>query len=259
MRALQPEKLSFSIVKYRWVISMVTTPIDLIDLTADRPTVLAEQRVTLHGVSWSKYEAILLALGDRRSAHLHYYKGTLEIMAPLEEHDYSGGAIDRFVQVLIEELDLNVKSMESTTLNRADLAVGAEPDKGYYIANEAIVRGKIVDLNTDPPPDLVVEVDITHTDINKNALYAEMGVPEFWRYNGQVLTIYCLKDDGYEIVETSPTFPDVPKQRLYQFLTDCTQVGEVRAKRNLRQWLREQMVVQPSEQPEKPSEPAVDG
>lgn len=65
-------------------------------------------------------------------------------MTPLEQHDYSGGAIDRFIQVLVEKFDLNIKSMESTTLNRADLKVGAEPDKGYYIANEPLVRGKIV-------------------------------------------------------------------------------------------------------------------
>lgn len=44
-----------------------------------------------------------------------------------------------------------------------------------------------MDLSIDPSPDLVIEVDITHTDLNKNALYAMLGVPEFWRYNGEIL------------------------------------------------------------------------
>jgi Uma2 family endonuclease len=201
---------------------------------------LPEKRVLLHGVSWQSYEMILAALGEKRSALLSYYKGELEIMTPLEQHDGSSGAIDNFIQILTEERDLNIKNMESTTLNRADLKVGAEPDKGYYIANEPLVRGKIVDLNTDPPPDLIVEVDITHTDINKNALYAEMGVPEFWRYNGQVLTIYKLQGGAYQAMEASPTFPDVPKERLYEYLQDCSRVGETQAKRNLRAWLRQQ-------------------
>jgi len=205
---------------------------------------LPEKRVTLHSVSWAAYEAILAALGAGRSTRLSYYKGTLEIMAPLEQHDYSGGSIDKFIQVLVEELDLNIKSMESTTLNRADLEVGAQPDKGYYLANEELVRGKIVDLNVDPPPDLVVEVDITHTDINKNALYAEMGVPEFWRYNGRVITIYCLRNGSYEVAEVSPTFPFVTKERLYEFLQDCIQVGEKQAKKNLRAWIKQQIANQ---------------
>jgi Uma2 family endonuclease len=212
---------------------MVNTPVAPISV-ADLP----EKRVTFYGLSWDAYETILAALGEGRSARLTYYKGTFEIMTPLEPHDYSGGSIDKFIQILVEELGLNVKSMESTTLKRADLKVGAEPDKGYYIANEALVRGKIVDLKIDPPPDLVVEVDITHTDLNKNALYAEMGVPEFWRYNGKTLTIYCLVNGGYEAVETSPTFPGVPKERLYQFLRDCGEVGEVQARRNLRRWVQ---------------------
>jgi Uma2 family endonuclease len=131
--------------------------------------------------------------------------------------------------------------MESTTLNRPDLANGAEPDQCYYIANEPKVRGKTVDLAIDPPPDLVIEVDITHTDINKNTLYAELGIPEFWRHNGKQLSIYQLQGNQYQEVEISPTFPKVPKEQLYQFLNECAQQGETPAKRNLRIWIREQL------------------
>jgi Uma2 family endonuclease len=198
----------------------------------------AEKRVTLHHVSWNAYQTILEALGEQRSAHLTYYKGTLEIMTPLEAHDNPSDLIGDFVKILVDEFDLTIKSMGSTTLTHPNLKVGAEPDKGFYIANEPLVRGKTVDLATDPPPDLIVEVDITHTDINKNALYAEMEVPEFWRYDGQQLTIYELHDGKYEAVETSPTFPNVSKERLYEFLKECAQQGETQAKRNLREWIK---------------------
>jgi Uma2 family endonuclease len=198
----------------------------------------AEKRVTLHHVSWDAYQTILEALGEQRSAHLTYYKGTLEIMTPLEAHESGSSLIGQFITILTEELNLNLKTLASTTLKRLDLKNGAEPDQCYYIANEPLVRGKTVDLSVDPPPDLIVEVDITHTDINKNALYAEMGVPEFWRYDGQQLTIYELRDGKYEEVETSPIFPKVPKERLYEFLKECTQQGETQAKRNLREWVK---------------------
>lgn len=201
---------------------------------------LAEKRVTLH-VSWNGYEAILNALGEQRAARLTYCQGTLEIMTPLEAHDNPSDLIGDFIKILVDQFDFNIKSMGSTTLSRPDLRVGAEPDKGFYIANEPLVRGKTVDLATDPPPDLIVEVDITHTDINKNLLYAEMGVPELWRYDGQQLKIYELENGQYQEVETSPTFPSIPKERLYEFLNECAQQGETQAKRNLRVWLREQL------------------
>lgn len=198
----------------------------------------AEKRVTLHHVSWDAYQTILEALGEQRSALLTYYKGTLEIMTPLEAHESGSSLIGQFITILTEELNFNLKTLASTTLNRLDLRSGAEPDQCYYIANEPLVRGKTVDLATDPPPDLIVEVDITHTDINKNLLYAEMGIPEVWRYNGQQLKIYELHDGQYQEVETSPTFPNIPKEWLYKFLDECAQQGETQAKRNLREWIK---------------------
>ena len=199
---------------------------------------LAEKRVSLHSVSWAAYEQILEALGDQRSAQLTYYRGTLEIMTPLEEHENSSSMIDSFVNILTEEANLNLKSLQSTTLNRAEFSVGAEPDRCYYIANEPLVRGKRVNLAVDPAPDLIVEVDITHTDINKTALCAQMGVPEFWRYDGQVLRIYQLQQGSYQEVPTSPTFPEIRNEDLYQFLQDCAEQGETQAKRSLRQRLK---------------------
>jgi Putative restriction endonuclease len=66
------------------------------------------------------------------------------------------------------------------------------------------VAGRNVDFAIDPPPDLIVEVDITHTDILKNQFYAQLTVPEFWRFNGQVLRIYQLQQGEYVEVDRSP-------------------------------------------------------
>ncbi|XGV98267.1 MAG: Uma2 family endonuclease [Leptolyngbya sp. BL-A-14] len=206
--------------------------------TAQLPRSLPEKRVSLQ-VDWDGYQTIRATLSEKRAAHLTYHNGILEIMTPLEEHENSSGLIGQFIEILTEELNLNIKSMESTPLDRPGLRAGAEPDQGYYIANEPVVRGKTVDLSVDPPPDLVVEVDITHTDIDKNALYAALGIPEFWRYNGRSLTIYALQSARYQEVQMSPTFPGVPKERLYEFLNHCAQKGETQAKRELRVWIRQ--------------------
>ena len=201
----------------------------------------AEKRVPLYNISWHSYEQILEALGEHRSARLTYDRGTLEIMTPLEEHESASDRIGDFIKILTQEGNLNLKSLGSTTLNRPDLESGAEPDKCYYITNEPLVRGKKVDLAVDPPPDLIVEVDITHTDINKKALYERMGISEFWRYNGKTLTLYHLQDSKYQEVETSPLFAWVQKNTLYEFLEECNRQGETQAKRAFRTWVAEQI------------------
>lgn len=203
-------------------------------------TILAEKRVTFYNLSWRSYEQILDALGNNRAARLTYYKGTLEIVSPLEEHESVSDRIGILIHILTEEFNLNIKSMASTTLNKPELKIGAEPDKCYYIQNEPAVRGKKVDLAIDPPPDLVIEVDITHTDINKTQLYQEMKVPEFWRYNGKTLTVYLLNENQYQEFETSLTFPLLTKSKIYEFLAQCDTQGETQTKRSFRTWLREQ-------------------
>ncbi|MBD2339255.1 Uma2 family endonuclease [Calothrix sp. FACHB-156] len=218
---------------------MVTTN-EAINITPkEKP--LAEKRVTLNNISWDAYEQILEALGNNRAARLTYYQGMLEIMTPLEEHESANSLIGQLIELLAEELYLNLKSMGSTTLKIPILKSSPEPDKCYYIQNEPAVRGKTVDLAVDPPPDLILEVDITHTDINKKQLYQEMKVPEFWRYNGSKLTIYLLTQGEYEESANSATFPILTKSMVYDFLAQCKTQGEPQTKRTFRKILREQI------------------
>lgn len=209
---------------------------------AERPilTPFGEKRVTFHHLSWQAYQQILDALGEHRSARQTYDCGTLEIALPLQDHETAREFIGLFIRILVVELGLKLKTMGSTTLDPEDLQKGAEPDNGYYIQNQPKVAGKKVNLAEDPAPDLVVEVDITHTDINKNILYASLGVPEFWRYNGQTWRIYQLQQQSYVEVKYSPTFAWIEKADLYRFLEQCQQ-DEVEAEKSFRAWVRQQL------------------
>lgn len=200
-----------------------------------------EQRLTLHNVSWDTYEKLLEAFGEHRAARLTYDRGVLEFMVPLEEHENLSDLIGVFIRTLVEESGWNIKSLASTTLKREDLKKAAEPDKCYYIQNESLVRGRKIDLNFDPPPDLVVEVDITHTDIDKNALYAQLKIPEFWHYDGVVLRIYQLQLGEYQEVTTSRTFSCLQKEMFYDFLEQCRTQGEAQANRQLRSLVQAQL------------------
>jgi Uma2 family endonuclease len=197
---------------------------------------IGEQRVSLYCPSWEAYQNIARALGDR-AVRLTFDRNVLEIAMPLELHEFAARLIERFIIVLATEMNLSFKTMGSTTLNREDLGRGAEPDNAYYIQNQPLVKGRDIDLAIDPPPDLVVEVDITHTDIKKLELYAALGVPEFWRYDGQVWRIYSLQNLVYLELECSPTFPNVPKLWLYEFLIAARE-DEIGAARELLQRVR---------------------
>ena len=202
---------------------------------------LGEQRVVLRGLSWDAYLQILNALPQSRAARLTYDDGILEITVPLELHQFSARLIERFIWTLVELMGLKIKTMGSTTMNYPNLKKGAEPDNAYYIQNQPLVKGRNVDFSQDPPPDLVVEVDITHTDIAKNQFYASLKVPEFWRFNGKIWRIYQLQESVYVEVEVSPTFPQVPKQRLYTFLEQAKE-DEIAAVQDLRSWWQNRMI-----------------
>ena len=209
------------------------------------PKLVGEKRMTFRNLDWSAFKQIQSLLTERTRARFTYDNGVLEITMPLEGHERSARLIELFIRILVVELGMKVKTMGSTTLDREDLLKSAEPDNGYYIQNFALVADHEVDLNVDPAPDLVVEVDITHTDLNKNKLYASMGVPEFWRFNGREWKILQLIDGVYVECDRPPTFPLIEKANLYQFL-EAALLDEVTAEINFRQWVRQQVEVQKS-------------
>ncbi len=196
-----------------------------------------EQRVVFRGIAWNDYLQMQEMLPQSRGSRLTYDDGVLEIAMPLEDHEFARCLIERFIVVLVELFALPIKTMGSTTMNYPLLRKGAEPDSAYYIQNQPLVKGRNVNFAQDPPPDLVVEVDITHTDIAKNQFYASLSVPEFWRFDGQVWRIYALESGVYVEVDRSLTFPQVPKEWLYAFLATAKE-DEIVAMRELRsRWL----------------------
>ncbi|MER3588609.1 MAG: hypothetical protein C4322_11240, partial [Mastigocladus sp. ERB_26_1] len=162
---------------------------------------LAETRTLLENISWQTFKAILAEMGDERNTRLAYDNRILEIMTPLMPHENSNRLIERFVIVLCEELGLEVKSVGSLTLTRDDVERGGEPDSSYYIQHEFLVRNREnIDLAIDPPPDLVLEVEYSKPKVDKTKIYAAIGVPEFWRFNGSVLRVYILNQGEYSEV-----------------------------------------------------------
>lgn len=199
-------------------------------------------RILLRNISWQTYLALLKDVEEQPGIRLTYDRGLLEIMAPLDPHESYKKLLGRFVEALTEELDVEIRSLGSRTCNREDLARGLEPDQCYYIQNEQVVWDKDqIDLNQDPPPDLVIEIDITSSSINRLDLYADLGVPEVWRYDGRRLTIYQLEVKSYQACDRSPTFTFLPPTEIVRFLELRKTTRETTLIRLFREWVRSQL------------------
>jgi Uma2 family endonuclease len=171
-------------------------------------------------------------------------------VSPSFEHEQIADVIASLVKELAVELEIDVVSARSTTFNREDLSRGFEPDASFYFAeNASRVRGKRkIDLDAgDPPPDIVVEVDITSPSTSKLPIYARLGVAEVWRHDGARLAILGLlrqdaEEEAYcaEIPESAFLAPArVSGESLTRFVEEGLVSGRPAWTRRVREWARE--------------------
>src|SRR5438132_2187362 len=200
----------------------------------------AVQQVILHGVSWETYKRLLADFAESHAAHFAYDRGALEIRVPSAKHEEANRTIAMLIEMLALELDVSVRNLGSTTFKREDLARGFEPDTCFYIQSAQRIHGKDeIDLAVDPPPDLVIEIDITHPSLDKLPIYAAIGVPEIWRYDGHIVTLALLQEGTYVAREESMAFPRLTRQVLSRFMEESKQQERTAWLRSVRAWVRQ--------------------
>ncbi len=184
-----------------------------------RPT---SSGVVLHEVPWNEYEAILRIVGER-PIRVTYNQGTMEVFMPSLGHEGDAYLLGRMVDTLTEELAVPVVGGGATTHKRRRLAKGAEPDQCYWLGDNAVrMRGKRkLDLHVDRVPDLVIEVDVTHSSLDRLTIFAALRVPEVWRSTGRNVHSLHLQSDGtYRRRATSRNFPTLPMSAVTQYLKE---------------------------------------
>ena len=199
-----------------------------------------EQRVVLHNVSWETYERLLAGHIDCSSPRFTFDHGEVEIVTLSAEHERHSLRIASLVDILADEMDLRLEALGSTTFKRQESERGFEPDSCFYVGNVERVLGKDrIDLAVDPPPDLVVEVDITSPSIGKLPMFAEIGVPEVWRFDGERLLMLRLRRGGYQELDASEVFPGVSAQAMSRLLAQGKSLDRIGWLRLARAWARE--------------------
>jgi Uma2 family endonuclease len=200
------------------------------------------EHVYLPGVSFATYHALVKEIEGHRHLRVTYYRGAMEIMSPSQNHERVKKLFGRMIETLTEVLDIPIMSVGSTTFSDELKECGLEPDECYYIQNEAVVRGKTIKLGEDPPPDLVLEVDITTSVIDRLPIYAEFGFPELWQYVDDEIVIRLLQKDGrYAVGKKSLALPMVSVKKLVEQMVRCESMNETAWIRQFRKWVGDGM------------------
>jgi Uma2 family endonuclease len=195
-------------------------------------------RLTLYGIDWDEYEQLLVQLDEHSHLRVSFNQGRLEIMSPSAKHEQYKNLLHDFVMLLSDELEREVLSFGSTTLKVQPQRRGAEGDDCFYIQHASAVTGKnFLDLRIDPPPDLVIEIDLTSESVGKFAIYAALGVTELWHYDGDGWRIWGLNGNDYHLVTHSIAFPFVTSVEIADFVMQSETIGPLKARRRLRQWV----------------------
>jgi Uma2 family endonuclease len=145
----------------------------------------------------------------------------MEIMTPSPLHENRKSLLGRLIEALTEELEIDVMGYGNMTFRLEDMEVGLEPDECYLIQHEALVRDRdFIDLAVDPPPDLAVEIDVSRSSMDRMTVYAGLGMPEVWRWDGKSdLTVWLLTSRGsYRRSQRSKAFPFLSLQEFSGFL-----------------------------------------
>jgi Uma2 family endonuclease len=196
----------------------------------------------LEDISWDEYERLLDQLADWPGMRVSYDHGRVEIMSPTFEHENYIGFFSRLGHILSDEMDIIVEAAGATTYKQESLLQGSEGDQSFYVQNASAIIGKRrIDLDIDPPPDVVVEVDITSESLSKFPIYAAFLVPEIWRYDGKQARIYHLVNESYLERDASLSFPFLTSQAMTEFLEQSKTQGQTPALVAFQQWIRAAM------------------
>src|SRR5438128_7824477 len=215
---------------------MIAEAVDYAEIISQLP---ADSFLIRENVSWEEYEDLLEQVGEASWLRISYDDGTLQIMTTGPKHEYYSRFIESLVGQIRFRLRINIRFFGSSTMRKKKKRKGTEPDACFYVQTAEALGNRIdLDFEKDPPPDVTVEVDITRHSISKFGIYAGLGVPEVWIYDGRELKIHLLEQDEYVLAMGSRALPILTGAILTHFLTRLRENGELHTILAFDEWLQ---------------------
>jgi len=204
--------------------------------------IVYQQYAKLHNISWQTYEDLLQSCRGEHT-RLTFDRGVLEIMSVSPEHEWVKKTLGGFFEALTEELGIPRYSLGNTTWRREEVERGLEGDHCYYVRPVMPLHNPAeVDLSVDPPPDLIIEIEISRSAMSRMAIFADLKIPEVWRSDGRQLRFFVLQAGSYVQVERSPTVPWVTAEEIMIFIRRRGKIDDAQLMMEFRKWVRESVL-----------------
>jgi len=205
-------------------------------LVSSEKTQLPPGSVVRLPATWEEYQRLCEQRRYGSIPRLKYRTGEVLLMSPLPVHGRDAHLLAHIIITLLDHDGREYDAFTPVTMTLPEES-GIEPDYCFYIDNwEAVSGKKRIDWRQDPPPDLVIEIDVTsYSDVSD---YLPYRVPEVWLFKNQQLLIYQLQGANYQLQTHSRYFPDI---NLLSIIPRCLQITYDRntsaAIRDLKQYL----------------------
>ncbi|WP_414580986.1 Uma2 family endonuclease [Scytonema sp. PCC 10023] len=170
--------------------------------------------------TWQDYQDLCHWRGDGSIPRVKYRSGEVLLMSPLPKHGRDAHLIANVITVLLDHIGREYDAFTPVTMELPEKS-GIEPDYCFYINHWEAVSGKErIDWSIDPPPDLVLEIDVTsYSDVND---YLPYQVPEVWLFRKKQLCVYQLQGTEYLVQTQSQYFPNI---NIHDIVSRCFEVA----------------------------------
>lgn len=211
----------------------------------DTGCVQGEQWMVLRGVGWDQYEALLKAFPEQPGLRVTYVDRRLTLVSPISRrHDWHEHVLGRLVETIAMALGIEWEPAVHSTFHREDLEAGVEGDQTFYFGEHAVMmRGPVnVDLTTQPPPDLAIEVELSHRSDDSVEVWRRLGVPEVWRLDvdgGSLVFLSREPDGSYKPAGRSRALAVLEPADVLSQIELAKRVGSSRWVKQLDDWIRD--------------------
>lgn len=212
-----------------------------------RPPTDPEQRIDLFGIGWDRYVAITDAMGEQRGVKCIYLDGRLTLLTPSRKHDWHAERLAELFKAVSTGLGILWEDSGSATYRLKGKGSGVEGDKIFYVGTNAerMLGPRNIDLTSQPPPDVAIEVEVSHHADEVMQIYGRLEVPEVWRFDVEAMTFgfWVRREDGtYSLSGHSLAFPILQPADVLAQMRRAEELGAARWCEQLRDWVRDTLL-----------------